>query len=78
MLLSKASFNDQQLPPFIVKKEEERTEEGIYSLHLFSRTVITKEGKKYRFLPLRFEGELARFKKRKEAEDYARYRLALD
>jgi hypothetical protein len=78
MLLSKASFSNQQVLPFIVKKEEERTEEGIYSLHLFSRTVITKEGKKYRFLPLRFEGELARFKKRKEAEDYARYRLALD
>ena len=78
MLLSKASFTDQQLPPFIVKKEKEYTEEGSYSLHLFSRTVITKEGKKYRFLPLRFEGELALFKKRKDAEDYSRYRLALD
>ena len=78
MLLSTASFNDQQLPPFIVKKEDEYTEEGSYSLLLFSRTVITKEGKKYRYLPLRFEGELARFRKRKEAEDYARYRLALD
>ena len=78
MLLSTASFNDQQLPPFIVKQEYEYTEEGSYSLHLFSRTVITKEGKKYRYLPLRFEGELARFRKRKEAEDYARYRLALD
>ncbi len=78
MLLSKQSFNDQQLPPFIVKKEAERTEEGSYSLHLFSRTVITTEGKKYRYLPLKFEGELARFRKRKEAEDYARYRLALD
>ena len=78
MLLSTASFNDQQLPPFIVKKEYEYTEEGIYSLHLFSRTVITKEGKKYRYLPLRFEGALARFRKRKEADDYARYRLALD
>jgi hypothetical protein len=78
MLLSKASFNDQQVPPFIVKKEYEYTEEGIYSLHLFSRTVITKEGKKFRYLPLKFEGELARFKKRKDAEDYARYRLALD
>ena len=78
MLLSKASFNDQQVLPFIVKKEDVNTEEGSYSLHLFSRTVITKEGKKYRYLPLRFEGELARFRKRKEAEDYARYRLALD
>jgi hypothetical protein len=78
MLLSKASFNDSQLPPFIVKKEDEYTEEGSYSLHLFSRTVITKEGKKYRFLPLRFEGEEARFRKRSDAEDYARYRLALD
>jgi hypothetical protein len=78
MLLSKASFNDNKVLPFIVKKEDEYTEEGSYSLHLFSRTVITKEGKKYRYLPLRFEGELARFRKRSEAEDYARYRLALD
>ena len=78
MLLPKASFHDQKVLPFIVKKEDEYTEEGSYSLHLFSRTVMTKEGKKYRYLPLRFEGELARFRKRKEAEDYARYRLALD
>ena len=78
MLLSTASFNNHQVLPFIVKKEDEYTEEGSYSLHLFSRTVITKEGKKYRYLPLKFEGEEARFKKRKDAEDYARYRLALD
>jgi len=78
MLLSKQAFNDQQVLPFIVKKEKEYTEEGIYSVHLFSRIVMTKEGKKYRYLPLRFEGEEARFKKRKDAEDYARYRLALD
>jgi len=78
MLLSKQSFNDNKVLPFIVKKEAERTEEGSYSLHLFSRTVITREGKKYRYLPLKFEGEEARFKKRKDAEDYARYRLAID
>ena len=78
MLLSKASFSDQKVLPFIVKKEGKKLSEGNYSLHLFSRTVITKEGKKYRYLPLRFEGELAMFRKRKDAEDYARYRLALD
>ncbi len=78
MLLSKQSFNDQQVLPFIVKKEKERSEDGSYSLHLFSRIVMTKEGKKYRYLPLRFEGEEARFRKRSDAEDYARYRLALD
>ena len=78
MLLSKQSFADSKVLPFIVKKEDEVTEEGKYSLHLFSRIVITKEGKKYRYLPLKFEGELARFKKRKDAESYARYRLALD
>jgi len=78
MLLSKQSFNDSKVLPFIVSKQKERSEEGSYSLHLFSRIVMTKEGKKYRYLPLRFEGEEARFKKRKDAEDYARYRLALD
>ena len=78
MLLSKASFNDNKVLPFIVKKEAERSEDGSYSLHLFSRIVMTGEGKKYRYLPLRFEGEEARFKKRSDAEEYARYRLALD
>lgn len=78
MLLSKESFNDQKVRPFIVTKQKERSVEGLYSVHLFSRTVITTEGKKFRYLPLRFEGELALFKKRKDAEDYARYRLALD
>ena len=78
MLLSKQSFKDQKVSPFIVTKQKESTEEGRYSLHLFSRIVMTKEGKKYRYLPLRFEGELARFRKRSEAESYARYRLALD
>ena len=78
MLLSKASFNDQKVRPFIVTKQKESTVEGCYSLYLFSSTVITKEGKKFRYLPLRFEGEEARFKKRSDAESYARYRLALD
>jgi len=78
MLLSKQAFNDQQVLPFIVKKEDEYTEEGCYSLHLFSRIVMTKEGKKYRYLPLRFEGLEARFKKRKDAEEYAKYRLAIN
>jgi len=78
MLLSKESFNDQKVRPFIVTKQKERSVEGRYSVHLFSRTVITTEGKKFRYLPLRFEGELALFKKRKEAVDYARYRLGLD
>ena len=78
MLLSKESFNDQKVRPFIVTKQKERSVEGRYSVHLFSRTVITTEGKKFRYLPLRFEGELALFKKRKDAVEYARYRLALD
>ena len=78
MLLSKQSFNDNKVLPFIVQKEDKKNPQGNFVLHLFSRTVITKEGKKYRYLPLKFEGELARFKKRKDAEDYARYRLALD
>lgn len=78
MLLSTTSFKDSKVRPFIVTKEKEMKEEGRYSLHLFSRTVITKEGKKFRYLPLRFEGELARFRKRKDAIEYARYRLALD
>ena len=78
MLLSKESFNDQKVRPFIVIREKERTEEGRFSLRLFSRTVITKEGKKFKYSLLRFDGEEARFHTKKDAKDYARYRLALD
>lgn len=78
MLLSKESFKDQKIRPFIVRKQKERTEDGNYSLFLFSRTVITKEGKKFKYSPLRFQGEEARFRTKKDAKDYARYRLALD
>ena len=78
MLLSKESFRDQKVRPFIVTKQKETTEEGRYSVHLFSRIVITKEGKKFRYFTLKFEGEEARFKKRSDAVSYARYRLALD
>jgi len=78
MLLSKASFNDSKVLPFIVSKQKERSEEGSYSVHFFSRVVMTSDGKKYRYLPLRFQGELALFHKRKDASDYARYRLGLD
>jgi len=81
-LLSKSAFNKGQVLPFIINKEGKKIKEGNFSIYFFSRTVIDKEGnryvKKYRYCPLRFEGELARFKKRKDAIDYARHRLALD
>ena len=77
MLLSKASFVDNKMSPFIVKKEAVKTKDGSYSLYLFSRIVMTKEGKKYRFLPLRYEKQLALFKTKKDAEEYGRYRLGL-
>jgi hypothetical protein len=78
MLLSNKAFNDNKVLPFIVKKEGKKMPQGNFALYLFSRIVMTKEGKKYRYLPLRFEGELAMFRKRSDAEQYARYRLALD
>ena len=84
MLLPKTAFQDAILPPFIVKKEGEYTEEGIYSLHLFSKVVLDKDEKsgtyvkKFRFLPLRYDGEYARFRSRNDAIQFARYRLGLD
>lgn len=82
MLLSTKAFTDEKVLPFIVQKNDKKNPEGNYVLHLFSRVVITQEGKKYvkkfRFLPLRYEKELARFKTRKEAIEYGRYRVGLD
>lgn len=82
MLLPKTAFQDSILPPFIIQKEDKKNPEGNFIINFFSKVVLDKEGnryvKKYRYLPLRFEGEYARFRKRKDAEDYARHRLALD
>ena len=81
-LLSKNEFKKGQVLPFIINQEGKKIKEGNFSIYFFSRTVIDKEGnryvKKYRYCRLNFEGEPARFKKRKDAIAYARHRLALD
>ena len=66
--------------PFIVNKEKTKDEkqEGSFSLYFYSRKVIHKNRVRYKFEPLRFDGQLARFKSRKDAKNYARHRLALD
>ena len=81
-LLSKSAFNKGQVLPFIINKEGKKIKEGNFSIYFFSRTVMDREGnryvKKYRYCRLNYEGEPARFKKRKEAIQFARYRLGLD
>jgi len=64
--------------PFIVNIEKEHSPEGRFALYFYSRKVIHKNKVRYKFEPLRFDGEVARFKSRKDAKSYARYRLALD
>jgi hypothetical protein len=64
--------------PFIVNKEKEHSSEGSFSLYFYSRKIIHNNRVRYKFEPLRFDGELARFKSRKDAKDYAKYRLAID
>jgi hypothetical protein len=64
--------------PFIVNKEKEHSSEGTFSLYFYSRKIIHKNKVRYKFEPLRFDGELARFKSRKDAKRYAQYRLGLD
>jgi hypothetical protein len=78
LVLSPKSFNDGKLLPFIIRKEGKKLPEGNFALYLFNQTIITPEGKKYRYVPLRFDGKLAMFRRRKLAEEYARYRLAID
>ena len=68
---------DQNLP-FIVNKEKEHSPEGSFTLYFYSRKIIHKNKVRYKFEPLRFDGEVARFKSRKDAKRYAQYRLAID
>lgn len=64
--------------PFIVNKERKHSPEGSFTLYFYSRKIIHKNKVKYKFEPLRFDGKEARFKSRKEAKEYASYRLAID
>lgn len=83
-LLSKDSFNKGEVLPFIINKEGKKIKEGNFSIYFFSRTVMDKNEtsgryeKKFRYCRLNYEGQPARFKKRKEAIEFARYRLGLD
>ena len=66
--------------PFIINKEKtkDETDEGMFSLYFYSRKIIHNNRLRYKFDTLKFDGKQARFKTRKEAKAYARYRLALD
>jgi hypothetical protein len=64
--------------PFIVNKEKQHLPEGSFSLYFYSRKIIHKNQVRYKYEPLRFDGKQARFKSRKDAKAYAKYRLALD
>jgi len=66
--------------PFIINKEKTKDEkqEGMFSLYFYSRKIIHKNKVRYKFESLKFDGKQARFKSRKAAKEYARYRLALD
>ncbi len=64
--------------PFIVNKEKEHFKEGIFSLYFYSRKIIHNNKVKYKYEPLRFDGEEARFKTRKDAFEYAKHRLGID
>jgi hypothetical protein len=66
--------------PFIINKEKTKDEsdEGMFSLYFYSRKIIHKNQLRYKFESLKFDGKQARFKTRRQAKDYARYRLGLD
>jgi tRNA A-37 threonylcarbamoyl transferase component Bud32 len=64
--------------PFLVTKEKEHSPEGRFALHFYGHKIIHKNRVMYKYYPLRFDGEIARFKARKEAREYASYRLGID
>lgn len=64
--------------PFIINKEKQHFSEGSFSLYFYSRKIIHNNKLRYKYEPLRFDGKQARFKSRKDARAYAKYRLAID
>jgi len=75
MILTTKAFNDGAILPYIVKKEGKKQSEGNFSIYLYSKQVDVDS---FKYSVLKFDGEVAWFRNRKLATDYARYRLALD
>ena len=67
-----------QCLPFIINKEKQHFSEGNFSLYFYSRKIVHKNKVRYKYEPLRFDGQEARFKTKSDARKYAKYRLALD
>ncbi len=79
MQLPITAFNDNKVLPYFVKKDKgEDVKEGIFTLYLYSSAGQSDSKVYYNYRQLRFDKRAARFKTRKLANDYARYRLGLD
>ena len=65
--------------PFIVNRDRDKdSPEGRFFLYFYQQKIIHNNTVMYRYFPLRFNKQLARFKTKKDAKDYARYRLGID
>lgn len=65
--------------PFIVNRDRDKdSPEGRFTLYFYQQKIIHENRVMYKYFPLRFNQQLARFKTKKEAKDYARYLLGLD
>lgn len=78
LIISRKNFHDGKLQPYIVRKEGKKLPQGNFAIYHFHRTVVTATGSFYKYKPLRFAGELAMFRTRAKARDYADYQLAID
>jgi hypothetical protein len=78
LILSRKNFHDGKLRPYIVKKEGKKLPEGNFAIYYFHHRIVTTAGSLYKYKPLRFANELAMFRSRSKARDYAEYQLAID
>ena len=65
--------------PFILVKDKSYVNhpEGRWTIHFFLRTVIKQNKKCFKYAVYRHCGHSVRFKTRKEAKEYAYYRLGM-
>ena len=63
--------------PYQVKREQVEHPEGKFVVWMYQKKVVRSYKVHYKYFPIRYNQEPARFKTRKEAREFALYRLGL-
>ena len=77
MIIPTINKNGNTPKPYQISKEKVEHPEGKFIVWKYHKKVIVDNQVMYRYSPIRYNQELARFKTRKDAKEFGRYIVGL-